>query len=53
MRLSARWSWWAQKHGIPLKDVVQGGQMRSAQIPKYRHPENPSLTWSGRGRQPA
>ena len=21
--------------------------------PKYAHPENPSLTWSGRGRQPA
>jgi DNA-binding protein H-NS len=20
--------------------------------PKYRHPENPDLTWSGRGRQP-
>lgn len=20
--------------------------------PKYRHPENPQLTWSGRGRQP-
>ena len=21
--------------------------------PKYRHPENPQLTWTGRGRQPA
>lgn len=21
--------------------------------PKYRHPDNPALTWSGRGRQPA
>ena len=43
----------AQKHGIALKDVVQGGAKRSVQVPKYRHPENPALTWSGRGRQPA
>ena len=43
----------AQKHGIALKDVVQGASQRNVQIPKYRHPENPSLTWSGRGRQPA
>jgi len=20
--------------------------------PKYRHPENPEMTWTGRGRQP-
>lgn len=26
---------------------------RGTQPPKYRHPDNPSLTWSGRGRQPA
>ena len=43
----------AQKHGIALKDVVQGGPKRSVQVPKYKHPENPALTWSGRGRQPA
>ena len=43
----------AQKHGIALKDVVQGGPKRSKQVPKYKHPEVPALTWSGRGRQPA
>ena len=42
----------AQKHGIALKKFVLGGPKRSVQIPKYRHPEKPSLTWSGRGRQP-
>ena len=42
----------AQKHGIALKDVMQGGSKRSVQVPKYKHPENPALTWSGRGRQP-
>ncbi|MCL4068906.1 H-NS histone family protein [Pseudomonas sp. GX19020] len=26
---------------------------RSASEPKYRHPENPEITWSGRGRKPA
>jgi DNA-binding protein H-NS len=42
----------AEKHGLALKDVVNGGRKRSVQVPKYRHPENPALTWSGRGRQP-
>ena len=43
----------AEKHGIALRDVIQGGSKQSVQVPKYRHPENPALTWSGRGRQPA
>jgi DNA-binding protein H-NS len=25
---------------------------RARVAPKYKHPENPALTWSGRGRQP-
>jgi DNA-binding protein H-NS len=25
---------------------------RAPAAPKYRHPENPALTWSGRGRKP-
>jgi len=25
---------------------------RAPALPKYRHPENPVLTWSGRGRKP-
>jgi DNA-binding protein H-NS len=25
---------------------------RAPAAAKYRHPENPSLTWSGRGRKP-
>ncbi len=43
----------AEKHGLALKDVMKGGSRRSAPVPKYKHPENPALTWSGRGRQPA
>lgn len=26
---------------------------KSKSPPKYQHPENPALTWTGRGRQPA
>jgi DNA-binding protein H-NS len=26
---------------------------KSANPPKYAHPENPEMTWAGRGRQPA
>lgn len=43
--------------GYSLSDLVGGGKSgkgRSAvNPPKYRHPENPELTWSGKGRQPA
>ncbi|MBD3679870.1 MAG: H-NS histone family protein [Rhodobacteraceae bacterium] len=36
-------------------DEVSGKRKsgKSASVPKYRNPENPSDTWSGRGRQPA
>lgn len=44
----------AKKHGFSLADLT-GGTKKSAKSPapaKYAHPENPSTTWSGRGRQP-
>lgn len=34
-----------------LTSVSPKGKTKSA--PKYRHPENPDITWTGRGRQPA
>ena len=42
----------AQKHGLSLKELVQARGTRSVQPPKFRHPKNPALTWTGRGRQP-
>lgn len=42
----------ARRHGLDLADVVKGGKRGSVSAPKYRHPENPELTWAGRGRQP-
>lgn len=32
---------------------VKGKKVRAKAGPKYAHPENPDLTWSGRGRKPA
>ena len=47
----------AQERGYSL-GALMGNAPKSAKKgqvnpPKYRHPENPQLTWSGRGRQPA
>lgn len=43
-----------QEYGFTLKDLI-GGRQKSAKAPsaaRYRHPENPVQTWTGRGRQP-
>ncbi|MBO6922939.1 MULTISPECIES: H-NS family nucleoid-associated regulatory protein [Paracoccaceae] len=43
----------AQKHGYKLSDLVSGKKATKTASPaKYRHPENPAMTWTGRGRQP-
>ncbi|WP_338849983.1 H-NS histone family protein [Massilia sp. W12] len=55
----------AHSVGIPLKDLIGAGGargrgaataaatgVRSAVPVRYRHPENASLQWTGRGRQP-
>lgn len=48
--------------GLTLEDVVRmergkgagkGGGAAAAVAPKYRHPSDPNLTWSGRGKRPA
>ena len=42
----------AQKHGYKLADLTGGNKAKVASPAKYKHPEDSSLTWSGRGRQP-
>src|SRR5690606_18511446 len=42
----------AKDFGFSLGELVQAAQEKSVSIPRYRHPENPELTWSGRGRKP-
>lgn len=45
----------AREHGFSLTELtgVSVKKAKAASPAKYAHPENPSLTWSGRGRQPA
>jgi DNA-binding protein H-NS len=43
----------AKEFGFSLAELTGGTkQKRPAVAPKYRHPENANLTWSGRGRKP-
>lgn len=45
----------AKEHGFSLAELTGGASPKKGKQPlppKYAHPENPSLTWSGRGRQP-
>ena len=39
--------------GLTLEEVVKGERNKGTIAPKYRHPANPVLTWSGRGKRPA
>lgn len=49
----------AKEHGFSLEDLTgttagrrgRGGQ-KSKSPARYRNPEDPSMTWSGRGRKP-
>jgi DNA-binding protein H-NS len=43
--------------GLTIDDVYprrggKGGKAKVAVAPKYRNPQNPSQTWSGRGKRP-
>ena len=42
-----------KEYGYSLEELV-GASKRSGSksVPRYRHPENASITWTGRGRKP-
>lgn len=44
----------AKEFGFSLADLAggAGGRKRTPGVAKYRHPENPEVTWTGRGRKP-
>ena len=46
----------AQSVGVPLKDLIASGGRGSSKgntvAVRYRHPDNASQQWTGRGRQP-
>ncbi|WP_299961116.1 H-NS histone family protein [uncultured Roseobacter sp.] len=35
------------------KSPAKGAAKKNSTPPKYQHPENPAVTWTGRGRKPA
>ena len=44
----------AKEMGFTLAEVmgIEAKKTRAPAQAKYQHPENPALTWSGRGRKP-
>ena len=42
----------ARAAGFSSLEEMMASQPAKAE-PKYRHPENPEMTWSGRGRKPS
>lgn len=44
----------ARGAGFSLSDLLGTGKnsAKVPSIPKYQHPENPAVVWSGKGRQP-
>ena len=44
----------ARENGYSLAELtgLSPKKAKTVSQPKYRHPENPEMTWTGRGRQP-
>ncbi|MDU9007071.1 H-NS histone family protein [Sedimentitalea todarodis] len=43
----------AKEFGFSLSELTANREkQQAASAPKYRHPDEPTLTWSGRGRRP-
>lgn len=43
----------AREMGFSLSELTGGRKARKPSVPKYRNPNDPSQTWTGKGRQPA
>jgi DNA-binding protein H-NS len=53
--LRAQFKQMAEDAGFALSDIVGGGKVgrpRGSVMPKFVHPDDASLTWTGRGRMP-
>lgn len=45
----------AKRHGVSMEEMVEmatANATPSGALPKFRDPENPENTWTGRGRKP-
>lgn len=45
----------AREAGFSLNDLFgsQKNSLKAPSIPKYKHPENAAIVWTGKGRQPS
>jgi DNA-binding protein H-NS len=45
----------AKEHGMSLEELIGKSQKAGGTVglPKYKHPENSQMTWTGKGRRPA
>lgn len=41
-----------EESGFSLQEILEAKSVRKPVQPKYRNPENPESTWTGRGRRP-
>ena len=42
----------AREMGFTIAELTGGKTIRSQGVPRYCHPNDPSVTWTGKGRQP-
>lgn len=42
----------AKEFGFSLNDILRKERASGKRPPKYRNPDNPKQTWTGRGRKP-
>lgn len=42
----------AREFGFSLSDLAAAKTTRGKSAPRYANPENPAMTWTGRGRRP-
>lgn len=40
------------EYGFSLKELRESAPTKTKGVPKYRNPENPAQTWTGKGRKP-
>ncbi len=43
----------AEKRGFTVRELLDGRSERKLVAPKYANPDDPSQTWTGRGRRPS
>lgn len=42
----------AKRHGLKIEDIISAQSTKEPVAVKYRNPDNPEQTWTGRGKKP-